>query len=329
MLLTFISFLIMVCLFFKYITYMPGNSYQGGLPSLEESDQITAERLESHVVMLCNNPTGRNYIEKQGLESAKVYISRQLQSYGYQVDFQEYELTGATFANVEAELGGTMIPEEIIIIGAHYDAVVGATGANDNASGVAAVLELARLFKDKYFPRTLRFIAFVNEEPPHFQTQKMGSYVYAKRSAREREKIMAMFSLETIGYYRDEAGSQSYPPPLSFFYPDKGNFIAFVGNLGSRSLVTRSIRIFREHATFPSEGISAPSFIPGISWSDQWSFWVNGYLGVMVTDTAPFRYPYYHSIGDTPDKLDYSKMVYVIKGMKTVIESLLNQQSVN
>jgi Zn-dependent M28 family amino/carboxypeptidase len=154
----------------------------------------------------------------------------------------------------------------------------------------------------------------------------MGSYVYAKRSAREREKIIAMFSLETIGYYRDETGSQLYPPPFNFFYPNKANFIAFVGNLFSRSLVSRSIRIFRQHANFPSEGIAAPSVIPGISWSDQWSFWVNGYPAVMVTDTAPFRYPFYHTSEDTPDKVDYEKMVYVVKGMQRVIEELLNQK---
>ena len=326
MFLSSVFILILVCTLLVYIIYMPGNSFQGELPSLDDSDRITADRLESHVVMLCSNPAGRNYIEKKGLELAKGYITGKLRSYGYQVDFQEYDLSGDIYANIEAESGGTTIPEEIVIVGAHYDSVVGATGANDNGSGVAAVLELARLFKDRDHPRTVRFIAFVNEEPPHFQTGDMGSYVYAKRSAREREKIIAMFSLETIGYYRDETGSQLYPPPFNFFYPNKANFIAVVGNLFSRSLVSRSIRIFRQHANFPSEGIAAPSVIPGISWSDQWSFWVNGYPAVMVTDTAPFRYPFYHTSEDTPDKVDYEKMVYVVKGMQRVIEELLNQK---
>jgi len=140
----------------------------------------------------------------------------------------------------------------------------------------------------------------------------------------QKENIVAMISLETIGYYSDEPGSQYYPPPLGFFYPDKGNFIAFVGNLRSRSLVTRFLKIFREHATFPSEGIAAPSIIPGISWSDQWSFWKQGYPAIMITDTAPFRYPDYHSPRDTPDKVDYEKMVYVVKGMQKMIVELLD-----
>ncbi|OGT65545.1 MAG: hypothetical protein A2W69_01465 [Gammaproteobacteria bacterium RIFCSPLOWO2_02_47_7] len=321
----YLILVLVIAAFFTYMIYMPGVSYQGALPSLDDADRAMAERLESHVSMLCSNPAGRNYIEKQGLISAKQYITERFQASGYPVSFQEYQISGDTFANIATQSTGTTRPEEIIVIGAHYDAVIGSPGANDNGTGVAAMLELADLLRDRQFPRTVRFVAFTNEEPPNFMTINMGSYHYAKRTAAHKEKIIAMFSLETIGYYSDKHGSQHYPPSLGFFYPDRGNFIAFVGNLGSRPLVTRAIQLFREHATFPSEGIAAPSFVPGIGWSDHWSFWKQGYPAIMVTDTAPFRYPDYHSAHDTPDKVDYIKMVYVVKGMQKVIEVFLDR----
>jgi Zn-dependent M28 family amino/carboxypeptidase len=319
----YLILILVIAAFFTYMIYMPGVSWREPLPPLDDSDRAIAQRLESHVKTLCSNPAGRNFVEKQELKAAKQYITEQFQSSGYQVSYQDYQLSGETFSNIEVQLTGTGKPDEIVIVGAHYDAVIGSQGANDNGSGVAALLEMADMLRDRQFSRTLRFVAFTNEEPPNFMTADMGSNHYAKRSAVEKENIVAMISLETIGYYSDESGSQHYPPPLGFFYPDKGNFIAFVGNLRSRSLVTRSLQLFREYATFPSEGIAAPSIIPGISWSDQWSFWKQGYQAIMITDTAPFRYPDYHSPRDTPDKVDYEKMVYVVKGMKKVIETLL------
>jgi Zn-dependent M28 family amino/carboxypeptidase len=319
----YLILILITAAFFTYMIYMPGSSWRGSLPSLDDTGRAMAQRLESHVLALCSNPAGRNFVEKQGLNAAKQYITGQFQTSGYQVAYQDYQLSGETFSNIEVQLTGTGKPEEIVIIGAHYDAVVGSQGANDNGSAVAALLELADMLRDRQFSRTLRFVAFTNEEPPNFMTADMGSNHYAKRSTARKENIVAMISLETIGYYSDEPGSQHYPPPLGFFYPDKGNFIAFVGNLRSRSLVTRSLQAFRKHASFPSEGIAAPSIIPGISWSDQWSFWKQGYPAIMITDTAPFRYPAYHSPRDTPEKVNFEKMVYVVKGMKKVIETLL------
>ena len=321
----YLILVLITAVFFTYVIYMPGSSWQGALPPLNDADRATAVRLESHVKMLCRNPAGRNYIEKRGLESARQYITEQFQVSGYPVSFQEYQISGDTFSNIEALSVGTTSPEEIIVVGAHYDAVPGSPGANDNGTGVAAMLELAGLFKDRQFSRTLKFVAFANEEPPNFMTINMGSYHYAKKTAELKEKIIAMISLETIGYYSDEPGSQHYPPPFGFFYPDQGNFIAFVGNLYSRPLVTSSIQIFREHAMFPSEGIAAPSMVPGIGWSDHWSFWKLGYPAIMITDTAPFRYPDYHTARDTPDKVDYEKMVYVVNGMQKVIEGLVDR----
>jgi Zn-dependent M28 family amino/carboxypeptidase len=185
------------------------------------------------------------------------------------------------------------------------------------------MLALARRFAGRKTEHTLRFVAFVNEEPPYFLSGEMGSLVYAGRCKARGDKISAMISLETIGYFSDAPDSQIYPSRLlSAFYPKVGNFIGFVSNVHSRTLLRRAIALFRKHAKIPSEGAALPWFIPGVSWSDQWSFWKHGYPGMMVTDTAPFRYPHYHSANDTPDKLDYDRFALVVSGMEKVIQGL-------
>jgi len=141
-------------------------------------------------------------------------------------------------------------------------------------------------------------------------------------NAIREERIVAMLSLETIGYYRDEKGSQMYPPPFSLFYPAEGNFIAVIGNLGSVALVRKCLATFRREVKFPSEGAALPEFITGIGWSDHWSFWKQGYPAIMVTDTALFRYPYYHSPEDTYDKLDYDRLARVTSGIEIVVREL-------
>jgi Zn-dependent M28 family amino/carboxypeptidase len=169
----------------------------------------------------------------------------------------------------------------------------------------------------------LRFVAFVNEEPPYFLSDEMGSFIYARRCKERGDKIAGMISLETIGYFSDAPDSQTYPSRvLGAFYPKIGNFIGFVSNVHSRALLRRVIALFREQAKIPSQGAALPRFVPGVSWSDQWSFWRNGYPGIMVTDTAPFRYPHYHSTNDTPDKLDYDRFTLVVSGMEKVIANL-------
>jgi Zn-dependent M28 family amino/carboxypeptidase len=232
-----------------------------------------------------------------------------------------YELHGQACHNIEVEIPGTR--PDVVLIGAHYDSVFGSPGANDNGSGVAALLALARRFAGKSPQHTLRFVAFVNEEPPFFLSGEMGSFVYASRCKARGDQISTMISLETIGYFSDAPHSQTYPAPgLGMFYPKVGNFIGFVGDVRSRALLRRMIALFRKHAKIPSEGAALPAFIPGVSWSDQWSFWRHGYPGIMITDTAPFRYPHYHSSTDTPDKLDYDRFTLVVSGMEQVIEEL-------
>jgi Zn-dependent M28 family amino/carboxypeptidase len=182
---------------------------------------------------------------------------------------------------------------------------------------------LARRFASAKPEHTLRFVAFVNEEPPYFLSGEMGSLVYARRCKEHSDNISAMISLETIGYFSDAPNSQRYPSPiLGIAYPKVGNFIGFVSNMHSRPLLRRAISLFREQGRIPSEGAALPSFVPGVSWSDQWSFWQQGYRAIMITDTAPFRYPYYHSSNDRPDKLDYDRFTLVVSGMQKVIEGL-------
>jgi Zn-dependent M28 family amino/carboxypeptidase len=241
---------------------------------------------------------------------------------GYSVASQRFQVEKLEMRNIEVEVKGGARASEIVLVGAHYDSVVGAVGANDNGSGVAALLEFARLFKDARPTRTLRFVAFVNEEPPFYHSDAMGSRQYARRSRERGETIAAMLSLETIGYYSDDPGSQHYPFPLGFFYPSTGNFVAFVSNLASRTLLHEALSGFRRHAGIPSEGVAAPALIPGVDWSDHWSFWQEGWPALMVTDTAVFRYPHYHSPEDTPDKVDYERLARVVTGLHGMIREL-------
>ena len=250
------------------------------------------------------------------------YIEATWQAQGYQVARQSVVAEGKTVYNLEIEFSGGPRRDEIVVVGGHYDSVLGSPGANDNATGTAAVLELARLLAGQQLARTVRFVAFVNEEAPFFQTDAMGSWVYARRSRARGEQIVAMLSIETIGFYSDVVGSQHYPLPFGLFYPHTGNFIGFVGNIASRALVRRSIAAFRQHTPFPSEGVAAPGWMTGIGWSDHWAFWQEGYPGVMVTDTALFRYAPYHTREDTPDQINYERMARVVAGLARVVTAL-------
>jgi acetylornithine deacetylase/succinyl-diaminopimelate desuccinylase-like protein len=222
---------------------MPKSSYTGPFQPLSEDEVQVRDRLEKHVSMLAGEIGERNIRHPQGLEASLDYIEKILGDLGYQVEMQEFKVEGKTVANLEAERIGTSLAGEIVVVGAHYDSVFGTPGANDNASGVAGLLEIARLLATEELPRTVRFVAFVNEEPPFFMTGDMGSRVYASRSRRRGEDIVAMLSIETIGYYSEDAGSQHYPFPFSYFYPSTANFIGFIGNFSSRRLVRRAIGI--------------------------------------------------------------------------------------
>jgi Zn-dependent M28 family amino/carboxypeptidase len=304
---------------------MPDTSYTGNLPEPGEVQTAAAKRMRKTVHRLSEEIGPRNASHPEAAEKARKFIERRLSRHGHAVELEEVETDGQVLHNVVAEHAGTSRAHEIVVIGAHYDTAGANPGANDNASGVAALLELSERLSKRSFPRTIRFVAFTNEEPPQFQTEKMGSLVNA-RAARERgDHIAGMISLETLGYYDDAAGSQQYPPGVGALYPDRGDFVAFVGNVGSMDFVRRCVGTFRAHARFPSEGIAAPDAIPGIGWSDHWSFYGEGYPALMVTDTAPFRYPHYHLDSDRIEHLDFDRMALVVDGLEAVVSELAGE----
>jgi len=305
-----------------FLVYMPGASHAGPRPPATREEVVIGDRLERHVHALAGTIGERNSATPAALERAAAYIERSLHDLGYEVSTQEFGAGGQRFRNVEVAVPGAGRAGEILVIGAHYDGAPGVPGANDNASGVAAVLELARLLQGARLERTVRLVLFPNEEPPHFYSDEMGSRHYARRAAQAGERIVAMLSIETIGYYDDAPGSQQYPFPFNLLYPDRGDFIAFVGNFASHRVLRRSVGAFRRSVAFPSQGAVAPEWIPGVSWSDHASFWLHGYRAIMISDTAPYRYPQYHTEDDTPDRLDYDRMARVVTGLVGVVREL-------
>jgi hypothetical protein len=303
---------------------MPGASYAGPLAPLGDHERELEASLRRDVEALAGQVGDRS----AGLSAAADVIDRAFTGAGYHVARQRYEVAGHACDNVEVEIPGGARRDEIVVVGAHYDSVAGTTGADDNGSGTAALLALARAFSGalvKPPARTLRFVAFANEEPPHFQTPAMGSVVYARRCRERGEQVVAMLSLESIGFYSDRPGSQRYPFPFGLFYPTVGDFVAFVGDVSSRALVRETLGAFRASTPFPSEGVAAPGLVPGVGWSDHWAFWQEGYPAVMITDTAPFRNPDYHTAHDTPDRLSYSPMARVVAGVEKVVAELVGR----
>ena len=306
---------------------MPGSSYRGPVPALTTAQVQLRDELRADVKHLAGPLAGRGVWAKQRYDQAAAFLFNSLTEAGLQPTLESFDAIrpAATCANIIAEIPGITSPSEIIIIGAHYDTASGQPGADDNASGVAATLALARYFATRPQARNLRFVLFANEEPPYFQTEGMGSLIHARGCEARNENIVAMISLEMLGYFDDSPNSQRFPPGLSLFYPDRGNFIAFVSNVGSRTTLKRSIAEFREHATIPSEGAALPESFAGVGFSDHWAFWQTGRDAFMVTDTAMFRNPHYHQSTDTPATLDFDRMTLVVDGLKQVVKDLASR----
>jgi len=283
---------------------------------------MSEERLRRHVRTLAAGIGERHVWRPQALHAAADYIRGQFESLGYAVAPQAYEVYGVRCENLEVTIPGSSRPGEIVLAGAHYDTVEGSPGADDNASGVAGLIEIARLLRETRPRRTLKLVAFVNEEAPFFYFGEMGSKVYARAARARGDDIRLMLSLEMLGCYRDEPGSQAYPPFLRWFYPARGNFIAFVSNLRSRRALAEFTRAFRAQSDFPAERLAAPSLVPGVSWSDQLSFWRAGYPALMATDTAFYRNPHYHQATDTPERLRYPEMARVVEGLARALGQL-------
>ena len=324
----FVAFYAIILGTWKFM--MPPSGQHTETPPLTEYEQNLSKQLKDDVFVLSDRIGERNIFRTGTMEQTADWIISRFRDFGYEPGIHTHRRSGVAGApvggtsdNIIAEVPGVETPEKIIIIGAHYDSVVHSPGANDNASAVAVMLALAAKFANQPQPKTLRFIAFANEEPPFFKTKNMGSYAYAARSRDLGENITAMMALDGLGFFSDEPGSQNYPfPGIGLVYPDKANFIGFVTRLRDTSLLNRVTREFQEHATIPAEGAALPGFIPGVSWSDHWSFWKHGYSAFLVTDTLLFRDPYYHTSRDTADRLDYESMARVAMGLEKVIEML-------
>jgi Zn-dependent M28 family amino/carboxypeptidase len=303
---------------------MPGRSHRGPLPPADDRLLALTSELRRHVTHMADEIGERNvrHRPRELIQTAE-FIAAEFADAGYAVHRQEYDVEGTICSNLEVEIPGTTRSDEIVIIGAHYDSVANCPAANDNGSGVAAVLSLARTFSGSQNNRTLRFVAFVNEEAPYAHTEQMGSWVYARRCRERGEKVTAMLTLETIGYYSDQRGSQKYPPAIGLLYPSTGDFISFVGNTRHGKLVRQVVRAFRQNERFPSQGAAMPEVMSDIGRSDHWPFWQEGYPALMVTDTAPFRYPYYHTPEDTVDKIDFERTARVVRGLETVTRALV------
>jgi hypothetical protein len=288
------------------------------LPSPVSADPA---KLETHVRALSELFVPRNEAHPENLDRCAAYIRREFESARARVSEQPFTVDGKTYRNVIARFG----PEtkETVVVGAHYDTAGPLPGADDNASGVAGLLELARLLGNAQVPIRVELVAFTLEEPPFFRSEQMGSAVHAKALKREGAVVRVMFSLEMIGYFSDAADSQQFPiSALTLFYPTEGNFISVIGEMGAGTLVRRIKRSMAEATSLPVYSINAPRLIPGVDLSDHLSYWREGYPAVMVTDTAFYRNANYHTIGDTAEKLDYRRMSQVVEG---VYAAVINQ----
>lgn len=292
-------------------------SYPGG------ETATSPEALRETVTELAVNIGPRDLFRnnRPRLRMAEKYLTERFRAAGCAVEFQEYLAAGVKVRNIACEKKGATVPGEIILFGAHYD-TFNNPGADDNASGIATILELAEYARGKSYSRTLKFVAFVNEEPPFFQKEDMGSRVYASAAREKGEDIRAAIVMDTVGYFSEEKFSQRYPILLGTFLPPRGNFIAQISDFGSRGLARRIDRAFRDGSRLPLRTLFLPSFVPGADFSDHSSFWRYDYPAVMFTDTAFYRMPHYHKASDLPETLNYEYMAAFVDGLKASMDAL-------
>jgi hypothetical protein len=292
------------------------------LPPPSAREAAIAAELERDVRALCADGQ-RNAKNPWALAGAADHVAGELETAGHAVERQGWERDGVVMQNLEVSLRGGRRGDELIVVGAHYDSAEGTPGADDNASGVAALLALSRAFAGRSFERSVRLVAFAAEEAPYFQTESMGSLQYARRLAAANARVGAMLSLESLGYYSDEPGSQTYPHEASELGPaPRGDFVALVSRREDAQLVARALAAFERAASVPARGVALAASAPGVGWSDHWSFWQIGAAALMVTDTAPFRNPHHHTPGDVPERLDYARLARAVVGIEAVIVEL-------
>ena len=282
--------------------------------------------LKRHVNYLTDEIGERHIRKHLALHKAANYISQQWTMMGYDVDHQPFTAKGVKCENLEITKIGKDKPDDIVLICAHYDTAKDCPGANDNASGIAAMLEIARYFTHTTPSCTVRFVALANEKPPFYGTEKSGSWVYAHKASHHRDKIRAAIILESLGYYSNSNSSQLYPPLMSMFHPKQGNFLAMASNLGSNSTMRRFEKCFKRHSKFRIETMVMQNFLPWVKWSDSSPFWLNGYNAFMISDTAQYRYPFYDSGRDTAEKIDYQSLTFITRGLRHAIEGFANKK---
>lgn len=281
----------------------------------------TASYLRHVVTALAEEIGVRSFQDRDRLKRTADFISGQLATFGYEVVRQPFSYRGNVYENIVSEHRGASLPEKILVIGAHYDTVRTTFGADDNASGVAGLLGLARALAGTRPGKTIRFAAFGLEEPPVYRTRNMGSHHYARSLREQGENVEGMICLEMIGYFCDREGSQHYPLPfMNLRFPRAGNYIALVGNLRSRRFTKKMAEDFRKNADLPVVTLNAPAIVIGIDFSDHWSFGKFGFQAFMVTDTAFYRNPNYHAPSDLPGTLDYDRMAKVVEGMAGAVK---------
>jgi murein endopeptidase len=292
---------------------------------LDAPEADVTARLERHVEALAGGIGPRSYRQPDALEAAAAYVERELARSGWQVSRQRVGAKGE-YSNVVAERRPAAGGAPILVIGAHYDTVPASPGADDNASGVAALLEIARLLAP-YEDLPLRLIAFTNEEAPLGRTDARGSLVAARASREQGETLRGMISLESIGYFSDEKGSQRHAAVFEGILPDQGNYVVFVADPASRPFLQRTLARFRAVSTMPSEGIAISSeIVRDIRRSDHAPYWDNGYAALMLTDTAELRNPNYHKASDLPATLDYARSARVTLGMAAAARCLASTE---
>lgn len=284
---------------------------------------MTSEDYLRQVVGVLSGQIGvRSVRDPERLARAADFISGQFTSFGYSVARQPFTCGGTTYQNVIAASAGEAGAGPVLVIGGHYDTVRTTPGADDNASGVAGMLDLARVLAGTSPAAGIRFVAFSLEEPPAFRTRNMGSYWYARSLRESGARVDGMICLEMIGYFRDDPGSQHYPLPfMNLRFPRAGNYISLVGNLRSKGFTEETARAFRSGTDLPVVTLNAPFLVVGIDFSDHWSFYRFGYRALMVTDTAFYRNPHYHAPSDLPETLDYVRMAKVVQGLRAAVEA--------
>ncbi len=320
---------LLLCLAHWYLIRCEGSWYGEALEVKKASDLgRIREVLESDLSYIQalgprNSVNDRNYAQ---LRKCEEWIKSRWESQGYKVKKHTFSIEGRKYSNLEIEMVGRLAPSEIIIVSAQYDTLPDSPGANNDGSGMAILFGLSNSLRDHLPDRTIRLIEFVNEEDPFFGTEKMGSFQYAERSFEQGEDIRTMLSLDSLGIYKDEPGSQKLPFPFSLFYPRRGNFLAFIGNRRSRTSMIELSRGFKRGSSFPIEVGVVPEWVKAADWSDHGSFWKFGYPGIMVTDTGGFRSPYHTTREDTLEKLDFKAMSRIVLGLHCAIIDLARKE---